>query len=133
VREGAEIPIRVTDITDASNFYCQFSKDERVQLVESFLKGLGDDPPEEFGGENVPKTGSIVAGRFSDRNWYRVRIEGKTPTPDDFRVYFIDFGNREQLNISALRPIDEGKPCELPSLVASRLGPKESECLLLSS
>jgi len=103
-REGKEINLRVTDITDASNFYCHLINDPGIVAVESSMKSFVDDPSGEFGEESLPRTGALVAGRFSDGNWYRVKIEGKTG--DQYRAYFIDYGNRELLDLSSLRVLD---------------------------
>jgi staphylococcal nuclease domain-containing protein 1 len=126
---GKEILIRVTDITDASNFFCQFVKDARIETVSNAMKSFVDDPTGEFTAESLPKAGTNVAGRFSDGEWYRVRIEGKTAQPNQYRCYFVDYGNREILEISALRALDEEvakiPPLAHPCVLSALKGPGE--------
>ena len=104
------VAVKVTEIEDANDFYVHFTSDDRVDLVESKLREFGEaEPAATF----TPHSGSIAAGQFNDGNWYRVRVESATAA-GDYRVFFLDYGNHDQLAADKLRAL----PAELTKLPA---------------
>jgi len=107
IQEGENIRVRVTEITDAANFYCHFLDDESVNFVEDRMRTFGEEETDEFSApDHLPPKGSTCAGLFADGSWYRVRIEGST-AQGQWRAFFLDYGNRELLELSALRVLDD--------------------------
>ncbi|KAI0431992.1 tudor domain-containing protein [Xylaria sp. FL1042] len=57
---------------------------------------------------NPPKAGEYVAAKFSaDGQWYRGRIRSNDRNAKVAEVVYIDYGNSEQIQWSALRPLDQ--------------------------
>ena len=65
------VPVKVTEIEDANDFYVHFTTDNRVDFVEGKLRDFGEVEPTA---SYTPHNGAVAAGQFNDGNWYRVRI-----------------------------------------------------------
>ena len=94
----------VSEITEALHFYAQYV-DQR-SMVEGLLarlrQELEDNPP--LPGAYNPKRGDIVAAKFSgDDQWYRAKVE-KIAGPN-ISVFYIDYGNRETINVTRIAPL----------------------------
>jgi staphylococcal nuclease domain-containing protein 1 len=119
--------VKVTEITDCTTFYIQTVGDKNVETVEEKMADFSNEPPaapEDW----KPSRGEICAGLFPcDNAWYRVRNESQT-AKGDFRVYFVDYGNHDQLELASLRPLPEDlkaiRPCAKACVLAGIKGPK---------
>ena len=110
--DGKElVAVSVTEIEDANDFYVHFVGDKGVEFVESKLREYGESVSEQTN-EYRPQSGGVCAGQFNDGNWYRVRVEGAYG--DDYRVFFLDYGNHDMLGGDKLRPL----PAELAKIPA---------------
>ncbi|MEW5318556.1 MAG: hypothetical protein WDW38_009770 [Sanguina aurantia] len=97
------LEVVVTDVVDASEFFVQIVNEPRIQWIAQQLAEL---PPVE-GIPPMLKAGQLCLGLFSlDRSWYRAYVEKVNATEPTYEVFFIDFGNREQLSSKAVRSID---------------------------
>lgn len=117
--------VTVTEVIDAANFYVHIVGNEvNKQAIEDELQRIGAGPPptQPF----LPKRGVVCAGRFVDGKWYRVRVDTKLED-GTVSVLFIDFGNADSLEMTALRPITDdavrqmsplGRLCTLAGLKA---------------
>lgn len=114
--EGAatkeSIPCVLTEIVDATRFYVQFLNDENMNRITRIMQ--------EFNSASAPplqspiKTGVRCAAKFSqDGLWYRSRVEKKVG--DKYRLFFIDYGNEEDVTIENLRQLT-GPALEVPPL-----------------
>lgn len=85
--------IAITEVTDSCNFYANVVGDKGIEFVEEGMKAFVEEVKKEIAPAdfNVEK-GVIAAGLFEDGEWYRVKIESRTPE-GNARVSFIDFGN----------------------------------------
>jgi staphylococcal nuclease domain-containing protein 1 len=106
VKKGQEfINVRITEINDPNNFYVQIVGDSNIETVSSgmlaFSDEVVDDEPEDF----TLEKNKLYAGQF-DSAWYRVRNEGKV-TGGKFRVFYVDYGNRAELDANELRTLPE--------------------------
>jgi staphylococcal nuclease domain-containing protein 1 len=106
------VGVRVTEIVNANEFFIHFTDDKNVEAVENALRQFGETVSDDI---YTPQRGStqICAGQFNDGNWYRVRVEGMV-SGDEYRVFFIDYGNHDVLDSSALRVL----PTELQKIPA---------------
>ncbi|XP_078040847.1 LOW QUALITY PROTEIN: staphylococcal nuclease domain-containing protein 1 [Augochlora pura] len=83
------------------HFYAQ--KVDQRSMLETLLKQLrqelSNNPP--LPGAFKPVRGELAVAKFSgDDEWYRVKIEKVSGS--NVSVYYIDYGNRETINISRL-------------------------------
>jgi len=130
LKPGKDVKVKVTEIVDACTLYVHIVDDPNVSLVEDALKSFADDGKELE--EKDIKSGKVYAGLFgSAGTWHRVRIENKT-TADQYRVLFIDYGNRDVIERTNLRPLDEELARILPTahqlfLAALKAPPEGSE------
>jgi len=109
VKKGQEfINVRITEINDPNNFYIQIVGDQTVERVMSGMQAFSDDVDEADGEEYEPEKNKVCAGKF-DGSWHRVKNEGKV-AGGKCRVFYLDYGNRAELDLSELR--------ELPSDLA---------------
>jgi hypothetical protein len=93
---------------DASLFYVNFAKDEE-KLVEIADKLSNYDDPKHKNLVHPIKVGTICAAKFdADDNWYRGRVEKSIHSDDQhvYEVYFMDYGNRNDIPASNLKKID---------------------------
>lgn len=93
--------IAVSSITELQ-FFAQ--KVEQRDQLESLLSGLRQElqnnPP--LPGAYTPKRGELAVAKFSDDQWYRVKIEKSLPG-NKVSVFYIDYGNREVQNLESCR------------------------------
>ncbi|XP_043270366.1 staphylococcal nuclease domain-containing protein 1 [Venturia canescens] len=94
----------VSEITEALHFYAQYV-DQR-SMVEGLLARLRQEleanPP--LPGAYNPKRGELVAAMFTgDDQWYRAKVEKISGS--NVSVFYIDYGNREVLNVTRTAPL----------------------------
>jgi endonuclease YncB( thermonuclease family) len=105
LKYGAEVKVKVTEIVDACTFYVHIVDDPNVGLVEEAMKNFNDDG--KILEDKDIKSGRVYAGLFpSEGTWHRVRMETKTQS-GQWRGLFIDYGNRDSLEISLIRNLEE--------------------------
>ncbi|XP_034937928.1 staphylococcal nuclease domain-containing protein 1 [Chelonus insularis] len=94
----------IAEITDDLHFYAQYV-DQRSQvegLLSRLRQELADNPP--LPGAFNPKRGELVAAKFSgDGMWYRAKVEKVAGT--NISVFYIDYGNREVVNVTQVAPL----------------------------
>ncbi|KAK6075797.1 Tudor domain-containing protein [Seiridium cupressi] len=74
---------------------------------------------------NPPKTGDVVAAKFSaDNQWYRAKIRSNDRTSKVAEVVYIDYGNSEKIPWSNLRALDQ------PQFNTQRLKPQAVDAVL---
>mmetsp|Transcript_16881 Transcript_16881/g.32960 ORF Transcript_16881/g.32960 Transcript_16881/m.32960 type:complete len:911 (-) Transcript_16881:240-2972(-) len=103
--DGSQLDVKVTEITDASSFYIQRVDDSNIAKVDAAMAAFNASPPEPNPAAEWKK-GTVVAGKFHDDLWYRVRLEGITATKE-WRVLFVDYGNADLLNADDLRSLPD--------------------------
>lgn len=118
------LKVRVTDVVDPIHFYINNTDDKNVALIKEKMAAFdAADAPADF----APTKGSIVCALFSEDNqWYRARIENVSVRANRYSIQYIDFGNVDDVELSALRPIPEelakikqlARPCALSALKA---------------
>lgn len=94
----------VSEITEALHFYAQYV-DQR-SMVEGLLARLRQEletnPP--LPGAYNPKRGELVAAMFTgDDQWYRAKVEKISGS--NVSVFYIDYGNREVVNVTRVAPL----------------------------
>lgn len=89
----------ISEVTDDLHFYAQFV-DQGTMLENMLLQlrqELAANPP--LSGAYKPTRGDLAVAKFSgDDQWYRVKTE-KVSGPS-VSVFYIDYGNREALNVT---------------------------------
>ena len=79
-----------------------------TKLMSSFANFHKSPPTSEKSLAGAPKTGDLVAARFSeDKEWYRAKIRRNDREAKKADVFFIDYGNSENLPWSELRPLNK--------------------------
>jgi staphylococcal nuclease domain-containing protein 1 len=74
---------------------------------------------------NPPKTGDIVAAKFSaDNQWYRAKVRSNDRTSKVAEVVYVDYGNSEKIPWSNLRALDQ------PQFNTQRLKPQAVDAVL---
>lgn len=89
----------ISEVTDDLHFYAQYV--DQGTLLESMLlqlrQELAANPP--LPGAYKPTRGDLAVAKFSgDDQWYRVKTEKVSGT--NVSVFYIDYGNRETLNVT---------------------------------
>lgn len=127
-----EFKVNITEITDAASFYVHVVGDTDLKKVEEQMAVFSEsipDAPDDW----EPSKGEICAGLFTvdgNESWYRIRIESYANVNGDYRVFFIDYGNHDELAKESLRPLPEGlskiRPCSKPCALAGIKAPSAS-------
>jgi len=89
----------ISEVTEELHFYAQFV--DQGSLLENMLlqlrQELAANPP--LPGAYKPTRGDLAVAKFSgDDQWYRVKTEKVSGT--NISVFYIDYGNRETLNVT---------------------------------
>ncbi|KAI4336418.1 hypothetical protein L6164_014947 [Bauhinia variegata] len=105
------LKVMVTEILGGGKFYVQTVGDQKIASIQQQLASLNLQEAPVIGAFN-PKKGDIVLCHFlADNSWYRAMIvnapRGPVESPQDkFEVFYIDYGNQEEVTFSQLRPVD---------------------------
>lgn len=94
----------VTEIMDSTTFYVRRCGDATFAKVQEALKVFESKINEDF--PPPRSSGLVCAGKFSDEQWYRVRV-GSATRHGTYRCSFIDYGNSEELSKDRLAPLPE--------------------------
>ena len=99
---------RIIDMQDASTFFVNFTKDqEKLDIIAEKLVQYDDDTYQPL--VHPIKVGTVCAAKFdADGNWYRGRVEKSihSETEHLYEIYFMDFGNRNDISASNLKKIN---------------------------
>jgi len=93
--------VRITEVRDGDRVFLQTSDSQKhLGEIENLIaKSNLDETVKDF----TPKERDLVFCQFSeDKNWYRARIT--KIEKGQYSVFYIDFGNQEQVKLSSLRP-----------------------------
>jgi len=97
----------IIDMQDASLFFVNFTKDD--QKLKEISEKLADYDDEKYTNLVTPiKIGTICAAKFDeDNNWYRARVDRAMHSDNEhlYEVYFMDFGNKNDVPASNLKKI----------------------------
>ena len=103
----------VSEITEDLHFYAQYVNQRSTfeDLISRLRQELSANPP--LPGAYNPKRGDLAAAKFSeDDQWYRVKIE-KVSGPN-VNVFYIDYGNKETLNVTRVATLPPGFASDKP-------------------
>jgi staphylococcal nuclease domain-containing protein 1 len=100
------VEIVVTDVTDANTFYIQLSSEARAAWVADQLANMSLDSASAP--SSILKTGDKCLAKFAaDGLWYRAQVEkvhAQDPTSPQYDMLFLDYGNKDRVGASAVRP-----------------------------
>lgn len=123
----------VSEVTRELHVYTQ--KVDQKTALESMLSRLRQEiaanPP--LGGAYTPKKGDLAIAKFSeDDEWYRVKVE-KVAGPN-VSVFYIDYGNREVINVTRVAAMPAGFGADKPFATENTLAivclPKDVSSLI---
>ncbi|MBN3297249.1 TDRD1 protein, partial [Amia calva] len=129
VRKGSKVQACVMEFKDPGNFFIQI---QTVEIMESLRKVTLDLQNTYANSGNhtpyLPEKGEVCAAKYSqDQNWYRCLVWSLDPTIKTANVFYIDFGNEEEVNLGSIKPlsvnIDPIAPCALQCQVAAVAAP----------
>ncbi|KAK2974139.1 hypothetical protein RJ640_021430, partial [Escallonia rubra] len=110
-RQKEELKVVVTEVLPGGKFYVQSVGDQKVASIQQKLASLNLQEAPLIGAFN-PKKGDIILAQFSaDNSWNRAMVvnapRDAVESPNDkFEVFYIDYGNQEEVTYSRLRPLD---------------------------
>ncbi|KAJ1417805.1 Tudor domain [Sesbania bispinosa] len=105
------LKVTITEVLGGGKFYVQTVGDQKVASIQQQLASLNLKEAPVLGAFN-PKKGDVVLCYFhADKSWYRAMVVNTPRGPvessnDMFEVFYIDYGNQEEVPFSQLRPLD---------------------------
>ncbi|KAJ6676357.1 EBNA2 BINDING PROTEIN P100 [Salix viminalis] len=132
------LKVVVTEVLDGGRFYVQIVEDQKIASIQKQLASLNLKEAPVIGAFN-PKRGDIVLAQFSaDNSWNRAMIvnaprDGVESPRDKFEVFYIDYGNQEEVPYTHLRPLDQSVSAapglaQLCSLAYIKVPSLEDDC-----
>ncbi|XP_051530628.1 tudor domain-containing protein 1-like [Myxocyprinus asiaticus] len=138
VSKGAEIQGTVIEMRNPGKFYIHLQSVEMMESLKNISKELQKTYGTSYAAEYRPEIGELCAVKFSlDRNWYRAEVQSVDVGRKTANVFYIDFGNEENVSLDNTRPlsakIDAAPPFALQCCVAGvthLTGSWTSECTI---
>uniref|UniRef100_A0A8C2A723 Tudor domain-containing protein 1 n=1 Tax=Cyprinus carpio TaxID=7962 RepID=A0A8C2A723_CYPCA len=123
VSKGSEIQGTVIDLRSPGEFSIHLQSVEMMESLKNITKELQKAYSTLFVAEYKPEIGELCAVKFSlDRNWYRAEVQSVDVARRVASVFYIDFGNEENVTFDNIRPlfenIDAAPPFALQCCVA---------------
>ncbi|WJX47856.1 Translin-1 [Trifolium repens] len=105
------LKVTVTEVLGGGKFYVQPIGDSNIASLEKQLANLNLQETPLLGAFNPKKGDTVLCPFGADKAWYRAMIvngpKGPVESPSDiFEVFYIDYGNQEEVQYSQLRPLD---------------------------
>jgi staphylococcal nuclease domain-containing protein 1 len=99
--------VSLTEILSGYHFYMQIETAEVQALLE-----LKDAMQHVVGPQIIPNVGDLVSAQFTaDDQWYRAQV--KSINQGIYSVFYVDYGNTDELDLSRIRGLEE-QFCALP-------------------
>ncbi|GFR81172.1 tudor domain-containing protein 1-like [Elysia marginata] len=125
LEKGSELEVIFSYAYSASEVYFQLSLSEDViyEIEEELNQMCSAPAPSSW---TLPEVGELVAASYED-GWYRAQIHAINPPK--VHVYFIDYGNREDIEIPELRPLPQKEIIQLtpPLALQCALTPEQAK------
>ena len=103
--DGETFSAMVTDFSSPDQFCIQLGTRENLEELHHLTVALNTHYPEAIYSPVEPQTGHLYAAQFTqDNEWYRVFVI-QVMADGNVEVYYVDYGNREILPPSRLRPL----------------------------
>ena len=102
---GETFPALVTDILSPDEFCIQLATKENLEQLHQLSLEINNHYSATEYPPVVPEANSLYVAQFSqDNEWYRVYTVSLLPN-QYAEVYYVDYGNKETLPWSSLRPL----------------------------
>eukprot|EP00959_Pyramimonas_sp_CCMP1952_P196387 4106161-Pyramimonas_sp.AAC.1 len=101
--------VQVTEVKGGGVVYVQRKESAaRVDWLAEQLQALNlKESPTTGGVAEVPAPGQVCLAKFSgDNQWYRAKVEKTATTKGTVEVFFLDFGNREEVSTSCVATLE---------------------------
>ena len=128
IEKEEKMKIRITDMVDFKNIYCNFIPNKDLSLIEKVLSQYDDGTKKPITLQPPFKKGVLCMCRYhADKNYYRAMITSILKD-DKFEIVLTDYGTIDIANRSDLYKIDDSistipsqvVECELASLTFSK-------------
>ncbi|TRY85445.1 hypothetical protein DNTS_016109 [Danionella cerebrum] len=108
ISKGAEIQGTVIDLKNPGLFIIYWQTEEMIQSLKKISADLQKAHGNTFAPEYKPEIGEICAAKFSvDQSWYRAEIQSFDVARKTAGVFYIDFGNEENVTLDNMQPLSE--------------------------
>uniref|UniRef100_A0A672KST2 Tudor domain-containing protein 1 n=1 Tax=Sinocyclocheilus grahami TaxID=75366 RepID=A0A672KST2_SINGR len=108
VSKGSEIQGTVIDLRNPGEFSIHLQSVEMMESLKNITTELQKAYSTSFAAEYKPEIGELCAVKFSlDRNWYRAEVQSVDVARRVVSVFYIDFGNEENVTLDNIRPLSE--------------------------
>lgn len=98
--DGSQLQCSITEFTSLNSFHLQIIRKGELDVLIAQLKNVGEDKT-----PYQPEVGEDVCAIYSlDSQWYRARVL-KQLDANSYVVYFVDFGNSENVAVSDIRKL----------------------------
>lgn len=123
ISKGAEIQGTVIELRNPGKFFIHLQSVEMMESLKNITSELQKAYSTSFSTPFKPEVGELCAVKFSlDRNWYRAEVQSVDVARQTVSVFYIDFGNEEDVTLHNIRPLsasmDAAPPFALQCCVA---------------
>lgn len=106
--KGSEIQGTVIDLRNPGMFSIHWQSEEMMESLKKITQQLQKTYNSSFVQEYKPEVGELCAVKFSlDQNWYRAEIQAVDMARKTAGVFYIDFGNEENVALDNIRLLSE--------------------------
>ncbi|XP_056626463.1 tudor domain-containing protein 1 isoform X2 [Triplophysa dalaica] len=123
ISKETEIQGTVVELRNPGKFFINLQSVEMMESLKNITSELQKAYSTSFSAPYKPEVGELCAVKFPlDRNWYRAEVQAVDVSRRTASVFYIDFGNEEDVTIDNIRPlsasIDTAPPFALECCVA---------------
>ncbi|XP_043911468.1 tudor domain-containing protein 1 [Protopterus annectens] len=123
LKRGQQVQVGVTEIESPGKIFVQVCTQESFEFLSSLAmakRGVAENTSSD---QYIPEIGEICAAKYSDFTWHRILIKNIDVAHGTAQVFYIDYGNDEEITLDRIKALFEDMkqfpPCAVKCFIGS--------------